>query len=226
MLPRVVLHTEVSVDGRMDWMLDDDFIYYRAIADWQVDAILTGSATMLAAYSEADAPEMLTTPPPEKPQNMQRMLVVDSRGQLRCWRQMQQSEWWGEVTLLCSHATPPAFVENVRHMGVDVIIAGEDHVDLRAALEEVHARYGVGTIRTDSGGVLHGALLRAGLVDEISVLLNPCLTGGTSPRSTFVAPDLDSRDGVIPLRLLEVKNVEGDVVWLRYAVRKEAVNGG
>ena len=220
MLPKVILHTEVSVDGRMDWMLDDGFLYYRAIADWQVDAVISGSNTMLAAYPEADTPEILATPAPKKALGLQRMLVVDSQGRLRCWRQMQQSEWWGEVTLLCSTATPSDYVAHVKSLGVDVIVAGADHVDLRAALEEVNARYGVAVIRTDSGGTLHGALLRAGLVDEVSVLFNPCLVGGASPRSTFVAPDLSSQEGVIPLRLLEVSNIEGDVIWLRYAVRK------
>jgi len=221
MLPKIILHTEVSVDGRMDWMLDDKFLYYRMIADWKLDAMLSGSNTMLVAYPEPDTPETQAAPPPEKATGMQRHLVVDSRGRLRCWRQMQQSDWWGEVTLLCSQATPLEYVEAVKSLGVDVIIAGEDHVDLRAALEEAHARYGIEVVRTDSGGKLHGALLRAGLVDEVSVLLNPCLVGGVSPRSLFVAPDLETKDGIIPLRLLEVKNIEGDFVALKYTVVKE-----
>ena len=221
MLPKVILHTEVSVDGRMDWMLDDNFLYYRMIADWKLDAMISGSTTMLVAYPEPDTPEAQAAPPPEKAPGMQRHLVVDSRGRLRCWRQMQQSEWWGEVTLLCSHATPPDTIEAVKRLGVDVIIEGQDHVDLRAALEEARARYNIEVIRTDSGGVLHGALLRAGLVDEVNVLLNPCLVGGTSPRSMFVAPDLETKDGIIPLRLLEAKNIEGNFVALRYAVVKK-----
>ncbi len=49
-------------------------------------------------------------------------------------------------------------------------------------------------------------------------LLNPCLVGGRSPRSLYVAPDLTSENGLIPLSLLHVENVEGEVVWLRYAV--------
>ncbi|HNT77373.1 MAG TPA: dihydrofolate reductase family protein [Anaerolineae bacterium] len=222
MIPKVILHTEVSVDGRMDWMADDHFLYYRMIADWKVDAMISGSSTMLAAYTEPDTPDLLAAPPPEKAPGMQRLLVVDSRGRLRCWRQMQQSEWWGEVTLLCSRATPKEYVASVKALGVDIIVAGEDQVDLRAALEEVHARYGIAVIRTDTGGSLHGALLRAGLVSEVSVVLNPCLVGGVSPRSMFVAPDLDGKDGLIPLRLLDVKAIEGDFVALRYAVVKEA----
>jgi hypothetical protein len=35
-----------------------------------------------------------------------------------------------------------------------------------------------------------------------------------------VAPDLASPEGVIPLRLIQVENVKGDTVWLRYEVLK------
>ncbi|MFN2109942.1 MAG: RibD family protein [Anaerolineae bacterium] len=166
-------------------------------------------------------PNCASPTPPEKAPGLQRLLVVDSRGRLRCWRQMQQSEWWGEVTLLCSNTTPTDYVEAVKKLGVDIIVAGDEKVDLRAALEEVHARYGIEVIRTDTGGILHGALLRAGLIDEVSVLVNPCLVGGVSPRSLFVAPDLKAKSGLIPLRLLKVKNIEGDFVALRYAIVKE-----
>ena len=217
MRPKVILHTEVSVDGRMDHLGSDDFLYYRLIADWRVDAMLSGSNTMLAAYPDPDSGD--EPAPPEKSPDLQRLVIVDSRGRIRSWRQIQQSPWWGEVMLLCTAATPRAYVEQVKALGVDVLIAGQERVDLAAALEMLYTRYGVRVVRTDTGGALHGVLLRAGLVDEISVVLAPTLIGGTSPRSFFVAPDLESDDGVIGLRLLDVENVEGDFVWLRYAVR-------
>jgi 2,5-diamino-6-(ribosylamino)-4(3H)-pyrimidinone 5'-phosphate reductase len=78
---------------------------------------------------------------------------------------------------------------------------------------------GVQTVRVDSGGLLNGVLLRAGLVDEVNVLVAPCLVGGTTPRSMFSAPDLDTLEGVIPLRLTHVEQMRGDVVWLRYRLR-------
>ncbi len=87
-------------------------------------------------------------------------------------------------------------------------------------LEQLNERYGVRTVRVDSGGTLNGVLLRAGLVDEFSLLITPSLVGGTSPKSAFRAPDLTSVDGVIPLRLLQVEKLEGDHLWLRYEVVK------
>ena len=55
-------------------------------------------------------------------------------------------------------------------------------------------------------------------MDEISLLVDPSLVGGTSPRSIFRAPDLASSDGVIDLRLTHLEQLRDGVVWLRYDV--------
>ena len=80
-------------------------------------------------------------------------------------------------------------------------------------------------MHVDSGGILNGVLLRAGLVDEVSILVHPALVGGTSQRSMFRAPDLASPDGVIPLTLVSAEAIGDGLVWLRYKVtgrRKKA----
>jgi 2,5-diamino-6-(ribosylamino)-4(3H)-pyrimidinone 5'-phosphate reductase len=97
-------------------------------------------------------------------------------------------------------------------------MAGRDKVDLREALEQAHARYGVRVVRTDCGGILNGVLLRGGLVNELSVVVCPSLVGGTTPRTMFVAPDLTSEEGVLNLRLLSVERMNDEFVWLRYEV--------
>jgi 2,5-diamino-6-(ribosylamino)-4(3H)-pyrimidinone 5'-phosphate reductase len=89
---------------------------------------------------------------------------------------------------------------------------------MRAALEEFNARYGGQTVRVDSGGILNGMLLRAGLVDKASILLHPALVGGTSQCSMFHALDLASSVGVIPLTLVDAETISEGLVWLRYKV--------
>jgi 2,5-diamino-6-(ribosylamino)-4(3H)-pyrimidinone 5'-phosphate reductase len=222
MLPRVVLHNEMSVDGRMDWLTVDMGLYYGLAARWQADAMLSGSNTLLDAYP----PEALAAddkaafePPERDPDDARQLLViVDSRGRLRNWHLLRQEPYWRDVLALCSRSTPAAFLDYLRQRHVEYIVAGEDRVDLRAALEELNARHGIQLVRVDSGGILNGVLLRAGLVDEVSVLVNPSLVGGTTPRSIFQAPDLTSTQGVINLELTHVEKMEGDVVWLRYNV--------
>jgi len=123
--------------------------------------------------------------------------------------------------VLCSSSTPDEYLRYLEGQRVDYLVAGEERVDLKAALEELNARYGVESVRLDSGGTLNGVLLRQGLVDEISLLVDPSLVGGTTPRSLFFAPDLASPDGVIGLRLMHVEELDGGVVWLRYEVVRE-----
>ena len=222
MLPRVVIHNAVSVDGRIDWFTPDVGQFYELASRWREDATLAGSNTILSAGEEAtEEDEDALEPPTRTPGDPRPLLVVpDSRGRIRNWLHLRKQPYWRDVVALCSLSTPSAYLEYLQQRHIDHIVAGDDHVDLRAALEQLHARYGVKLVRVDSGGTLNGVLLRAGLVDEVSLLVSPSLVGGTTPRSFFRAPDLVSAEGVIQLRLTHVEALEGDVVWLRYEVVK------
>ncbi|MGE5861265.1 MAG: dihydrofolate reductase family protein, partial [Ignavibacteria bacterium] len=65
-----------------------------------------------------------------------------------------------------------------------------------------------------------GVLLRAGLVDEVSILISPSLVGGFSPNSFYRAPDLKSTEEVISLNLIHFERLREDIIWLRYKVTK------
>jgi len=222
MLPRVVMFNEISVDGRIDGFSVDMGRYYGLAARWEADAMLSGSNTLLNAYGpeeslENDDPAF--EPPNRDSEDSRQLLVVaDSRGRLRSWHLLRQEPYWRDVIALCSQATPQSVLETLRAHHVETIVAGAEQVDLRAALEELNARYGVELVRVDSGGTLNGALLRAGLVSEVSVLINPCLVGGATAGTIFRAPDLAPPEDVIPLKLIHLEQVADDAVWLRYEV--------
>lgn len=211
MLPKVILHIGYSLDGRIDWLKPDNFLYYRIIQGWQVDAMISGSKTMLAA-------EMSTDADIEKLDD-QYLVVVDSQGRIDNWDVITRQAYWNDTPIaLCSERTPREYLDMLAENGVLALIHGAEHVDLRAALEELRAHFAINVLRVDSGGGLAGALLRQGLVDEVSVIISPQLTGGISPKSIFVAPDLTSMDGVIDLQLLQHEVLEGNYVHLYYRV--------
>lgn len=219
MLPRVIIFNGLSLDGRMDWGIDDQGLYYSLVDFWRPDGMLSGSNTILAAqWAEkipAEFAEMLATKT-----HRQLLAIVDSRGRINNWPAIRKQPFWRDAVALCSHATPAGYLKELAAQHVETIVAGAERVDLRRALEELNERFGVKVLRVDSGGVLNGALLRAGLVDEVSVIFNPALVGGTTPRSLFVAPDLSAAAGVIGLKLLQIEKLNDDFVWLRYAVLK------
>ncbi len=227
--PKVVIFNGVSLDGRIDGLENrlDLGLYYQLATSWNADALLSGSNTMLAAMG--GLPDEQAEPGPDAsepgapkelhPMAVRYMVVVDSGGRFHHWRALQAQPFWREVVALCSQATPRSYLDELERAGVAYIVAGEMQVDLPQALEALNQRFGVQTVRVDSGGILNGVLLRAGLVDEVSLLLLPVLVGGETPRSFFVAPDMAAPEQAIPLRLTHCEQLEGDILWLKYAVQ-------
>jgi 2,5-diamino-6-(ribosylamino)-4(3H)-pyrimidinone 5'-phosphate reductase len=220
MHPRVILHNQVSVDGRIDSIKVDMGLFYGLASEWEADAMLAGSDTMLAAYQGVpeDDGSKPDTPQHEPGAGRSLLVVPDSRGRLRHWSRMKREPWWRDAMALCSQATPRAYLQYLRQNDVDYVLAGEERVDFRLALAELRTRYGIETVQVDSGGTLNGVLLRAGLVDEVSLIVSPSLVGGTEAHSIYRAPELTSSEGVIGLKLIHLERVQADLVWLRYEV--------
>lgn len=215
MLPYVVIHNAVSVDGRMDRVGVDLELYYSLISTWKEDLTLVGSETFMDAEQwEAWVHDGNTDP--SKPL----LSVVDSRGRFKRWEKAVPSPYWRAGVALCSRSTPQDHLEYLRRVGVDAIVTGKEKVDLREGLERLASDHGAKVIRVDSGGTLNGALLRAGLIDEVSVLMLPQLIGGTTPSSLFRAEDLPANAAPIPLELISSRELKGGTLWLRYRVLK------
>lgn len=214
MLPYVVIHNAVSVDGRMDRLDVDMELYYSLISAWKEDLTLCGSETMLKAGLDGWEHDGTTDP------SCPLLAVVDSRGRFKNWRKVVPSMYWRAGVALCSEATPGSHLKHLREEGVEVIVAGRERVDLRAALEALAEGHGIKVVRVDAGGALNGALLRAGLVDEVSVMVQPQLIGGTSPSSIFRASDLAAGDAPMSAELMSSEVLKGGAVWLRYRVPK------
>jgi 2,5-diamino-6-(ribosylamino)-4(3H)-pyrimidinone 5'-phosphate reductase len=119
---------------------------------------------------------------------------------------------------LCSKSTSQDYIQYLKDRHIDSLITGDDHVDLKMALEELYSRYAIKLIRVDSGGTLNGLLLRQGLVNEVSILIYPSLVGGEKASSIFRAQDLPTASnpdlasglgakGTIPLKLITAEKL-------------------
>jgi riboflavin biosynthesis pyrimidine reductase len=92
----------------------------------------------------------------------------------------------------------------------DVIVAGDDTVDLTRAVTELGAR-GARTILAEGGPTLNGELARARLLDELCVSLAPLLASGDAKR-IIAGSTLDELE---PLRVHSVCE-QDDYLFLRY----------
>jgi 2,5-diamino-6-(ribosylamino)-4(3H)-pyrimidinone 5'-phosphate reductase len=83
-------------------------------------------------------------------------------------------------------------------------------------LEQLNARYGVQSIRTDCGGSLNGVLLASPLADEVTVIVNPSVSA--NPGSQCFVKLSHVVNGGLALTLVELDRLNDGAVWLRYEV--------
>jgi len=118
--------------------------------------------------------------------------------------------------------TPAEYLAFLRDRSIPYIVAGGDKVDLPIALERLHAQLDVACLVAIGGGRLNGALLRAGLVDEVNVIVRPELIGGIGTPTLFDCPDLAEDAWPTRLERLAVETVAERFLWLRYGVARPA----
>jgi 2,5-diamino-6-(ribosylamino)-4(3H)-pyrimidinone 5'-phosphate reductase len=217
MLPRVILHTAVSADGRTTGFAPDIGMYYSLAQKWREDATLTGADTILAAPEGTAADDPPGTAPANEPGDARPLLAVaDSRGRVRCWKALREAGLWRHMIALVSQSTPREYLDYLAARHVEAIAAGDGRVDLRAALAQLAARHGVRTVRADSGGTLNAALLAAGVVSEVSLLVHPVLVGGAGARTAVHSPSPFAAP--LQMQVAGVEQLEGGLLWLRYGM--------
>lgn len=215
MKPKVVMHTQISLDGRIRGF-EDTGIYYRLSYRFNSDMILFGAKTVAAA-AEKFPPEKEEDffKPADDPNDTRPLAIVpDSRGSLRNLHLFRNMPYLRDVIVLVSQATPQAYLDYLKERNYDFITAGDDHVDYRKAFEILSDRYNCKTIRTDTGGTLTNVLLRQGLIDEISLVISPVLVGTAVP-NLFESLSLQDK---IRLELISHEAVDRDYVSLIYRV--------
>ena len=179
--PYLTIYNEISIDGRIEGFSQDAVRYYQRGFRRRSDASLMGSVTVQnfgppeppqqqALEIEAPAKLPIVAGFDDLVSEPRPLLVVpDSRGEVRNWIHALAQPWYRSILVLASAKTPATYLDYLTRRRIDHLIAGEVRVDLTDALARLNAEYGVRSIRTDSGGALNGALLAAGLVDEIAL---------------------------------------------------------
>lgn len=132
-------------------------------------------------------------------------------------------EGWHLLVWVCG-GTPPEYLVYLQQEQIPYLVAGEgEQVDLAMALAKMKQKLGVNCLLSTAGGKLNGALLRAGLVDEINIDFLPAIIGGSQTPSLFEAPDLTEDEWPVNLRLIWSQVQASGRVWLRYKV--ESIGG-
>ena len=171
-------------------------------------AILTGIGTILADDPQMNVRAIETSRQPAK-------VVIDNRLEIPLHAKILDQ---GE-TLIATVAQHSERIARLRERGIQVIVLPGTNakVDLQALMRELGKRQ-VNEILVEAGNNLNGALLQAGLVDEIVLYLAPLLLGDQA-RGLFAIPELQQLGQAYRLKMQELCVIGSDI---RITARVEA----
>jgi riboflavin biosynthesis pyrimidine reductase len=107
--------------------------------------------------------------------------------------------------------------EATRHLP-HYFFAGKMELDLGVALEMLARELRVKRLLLEGAGGANGALLRAGLIDEISLILWPVVDGAKGAPSVFDSSEAEAeqRAPIQTMTLESSRVLDRGAVWLRY----------
>ena len=235
MIPKIICHIMSSVDGRLlpgRWTQPYDgtsssvlFKDYAEIGKTLgTDAWMFGKATTKEVFPYKFMPKSKNTACPGK-------IYVGYRDTLRLFITVDpdadifytDSRLRGDniLTVLGTNATVD-YLQILEDKGISYIVLN-DPMNLREAMEIIHESFRINKISLQGGGIIDGAMLAAGLLDELSLVIYPGIDGLTTSPSIFeylgTSDELPANGQA--LELLSSETRSHGIVWLRYKFHKK-----
>ena len=145
-------------------------------------------------------------------------VVLDARGKIAWGR----SDIGGDpIVVVLTEAVSDAHLAGLRSEGVSYLFTGKSELDLTLALEVLNRELGVKRLLLEGGGGSNGAFLRAGLVDELNLILCPAVDGAKGAPSVFDSTERETerRAPVTAMALESSRTLDGGALLLRYRIQ-------
>lgn len=238
MRPKIICHMVSSVDGRLDVDrysapargIEESTLrqHYDAVsAKFDGNGWVVGRVTMQEVIEDFPTREHPVT---NVASDMRWTHVADVRGRdlAVCFDPKgkchygRDNAYGDHIVAVLGDQVSDEYLAELREDGVSYFFAGPDGSNIELALEILGEAFGAKTLVLQGGAVINGAFLKAGMIDEISLLLYPAIDGLSGVSSIFEysgGPEARPAEGQ-SLRHIGTETLEGGVVWVRYAVEK------
>lgn len=221
-----------SVDGRLHmerWTNpvgkksyeDIGTCYFDISADFKAQAMLVGRATFQEHYSQ-EIFDYQKFQPATKHENYKGKhesesfaVVADVKGKILYG---EDNMWGNNIIAILSEQVSEEYMAHLREKGISYVFAGMDGNDLSKALEALRAEFGIEKLLLEGGGIINGLFLKAGLIDELSLMIYPGIDGLSSAPTIFEyhgEKDEKPAEGQT-LEFTSSKVLNDGMIWLSY----------
>lgn len=229
----VVCHTLASLDGK----IDGDFFgatetlpalsaYGSLRGHYMPEATVYGATTMLGGYADRQAPEFSRTTriqyaedyiSPEGIKTANFIVSLGPSGTLGFSSHITRKSGRtpAHVIQVLTSQVSAEYLAYLREKGISYLFAGEKTIICKLLLDKLAQHFRISRVMVAGGGVTNWSFLLEGLIDELSLVLAPVADGGRAA-SIFEQGRFFSSGKPAAFRLLEVKRLDGDALWLRY----------
>ena len=226
MKPYVICHMCTSIDGRIlssRWSdlpaaIQSGKLFETTAASFGIGAWLVGTTTM-KEFADGNFKLRAAKEPVERvdhiadPKARRFAIGADAKGVLRYKRNHVEGD---HVVLLVSELVSNDYLAHLNSAGVSYLFCGRDHVNVSTALRKIRTVLGVRKLLLEGGGTFNGAVLKAGLIDEISQVIVPVIDGGAGVTGLCDIPGKTPKTAAATLRVTNHKKLPGGVNWFRY----------
>jgi len=147
-------------------------------------------------------------------------IIIDNKPQLTESGVTYLSKWVKTLYLVTTNPNHPAFKLKNSLTNITTILY-KDKVNFTDLFDQMKNKYGSERVTIQSGGTLNAQLLKDNLVDEVSIVIAPCLIGGENTSSLVDGPSHQTEIDLLnirPLKLIEAKTLNDSYLYLRYTV--------
>ena len=232
--PYIICHMVTSIDGKVtgDFLSspacsEATEIYYRLNRDLESDGFICGRVTMEGSFTGGFYPDLNLYTPVHEDQKTDSLaeelsgfyaVAFDTHGRLG-WQSSKIIDPDGDpgydgaqIIEVLSEDVDERYLGYLRALKISYIFAGKDSIDVEKALYKLKSLFGCKTLLLEGGSILNGAFLRAGAVDELSLVVAPVIAGKDS-KPLFMNSDVSN------FSLSEAKS-ENDNLILSYKANK------
>ena len=230
--PYIICHMMTSLDGKITGPFMDTQAagevgeeYERINRFYAPQAWVNGRVTIDENFTFGAEPELDPSTPAYSREDFAALVgaesylvAVDPHGRLG-W-QKNYVEYAGRpksyVIEVLTESVSDAYLDFLRRKKISYLFAGSDGLNCTLAVRKLKKLFGIERLKLSGGGLVNGAFLQEGLVDELSLLIVPAADGERSTPSLFERADYLPQVPPTTFTLKAMEQTKGDGVWLRY----------
>ncbi|MBE6502389.1 MAG: 2,5-diamino-6-(ribosylamino)-4(3H)-pyrimidinone 5'-phosphate reductase [Methanobrevibacter thaueri] len=220
MRPYVILNAAMTLDGKIATASGSSNISGKKDLERvheirkECDGIMVGIGTVLA-----DDPRLTVHKIDAKPEDNPVRVVVDSKCRTPSDARITNDD--AKTIIAGANEYKEEFMKTdtyktLKERGVKFFFSGDKRVDLKALMNYLHEE-GIEKLMLEGGATLNFSMIKAGLIDEISICVAPMVVGGANAKTFFDGDGFNTMDESVKLELIDYYPLDKDFI-LNYKV--------